>query len=81
MGSEVVDCGGAVARAKARKETNMMPRLGIDEKVFLKSQNYITLLNDLDNSTVEAISDGIDISSGIQRLPRRTPRPSMCGMC
>ena len=31
---------------------------GIDERAFLKWKNYITLLNDPGNSTVEAISDG-----------------------
>ena len=58
----------AVARGKARKEAKKLPRLGIDEKAFLKGQNYITLLYDLDNSTVEAISDGNDTESGIACL-------------
>jgi len=35
-----------------------------DDKAFLKGQNYITLIYDLDNSTVEAISDGNDTESG-----------------
>ena len=58
----------AVARGKARKEQQPMPRLGIDEKAFLKGQNDITLLYDLDNSTVEAISDGNDTEAGIACL-------------
>jgi transposase len=58
----------AVARGKARKEATAVPRLGIDEKAFLKGQRYITLLYDLDNSTVEAISDGNDTDSGISCL-------------
>ena len=58
----------AVARGRSRKETTMLPRLGIDEKAFLKGQNYITLLYDLDHSTVEAISDGNDTDSGIACL-------------
>jgi len=41
-----------------------MPRIGIDEKAFRKGQNYITLIYDLDHSTVEAISDGNDTESG-----------------
>ena len=41
-----------------------MPRIGIDEKAFRKGQNYVTLLYDLDRSTVEAISDGNDTASG-----------------
>ena len=58
----------AVARGKARKEATSIPRLGIDEKAFLKGQSYITLLYDLDNSTVEAISDGNDTDSGVSCL-------------
>ena len=54
----------AVARGKARKTDRALPRIGIDEKAFLKGQNYITLIYDLDNSTVEAISDGNDTESG-----------------
>lgn len=48
----------AVARGQARKTDKTMPRIGIDEKAFRKGQNYITLIYDLDSSTVEAISDG-----------------------
>ncbi len=54
----------AVQRGKDRKEAKPLPRIGIDEKAFAKGQSYITLLYDLDNSTVEAISDGNDTDSG-----------------
>lgn len=50
----------AVARGKARKSNDALPRIGIDEKAFRKGQNYITLIYNLDQSTVEAISDGND---------------------
>ena len=50
----------AVRRGKQRKEATMMPRIGIDEKAFKKGHSYITLLYDLDNSTVESISEGND---------------------
>lgn len=53
----------AVARGQQRKTAKPMPRIGIDEKAFRKGQNYITLIYDLDNSTVEAISDGNDTES------------------
>ncbi len=56
----------AVARGKARKSKNVMPRIGIDEKAFRKGHDYITMIYNLDNSTVEAISDGIDADSGNQ---------------
>ena len=55
----------AVRRGQDRKEIKSLPRLGIDEKAFAKGQDYITLLYDLDSSTVEAISDGNDTDSGI----------------
>jgi transposase len=58
----------AVARGKNRKEAMAVPRPGIDEKAFLKWQNHIAMLYDLDNSTVESISDGIDTDSGIACL-------------
>lgn len=54
----------AVGRGRARKTDRALPRIGIDEKAFSKGQSYITLLYDLDNSTVEAISDGNDTQSG-----------------
>jgi transposase len=55
----------AVRRGHDRKEAKALPRIGIDEKAFAKGQDYITLLYDLDHSTVEAISDGNDTDSGI----------------
>ena len=48
----------AVERGQARKQSAPLPHIGIDEKSFKKGQNYITLIYDLDNSTVEAISEG-----------------------
>jgi len=53
----------AVARGQQRKTDKPMPRIGIDEKAFRKGQNYITLIYDLDTSTVEAISDGHDTNA------------------
>jgi transposase len=51
----------AVLRGQGRKEKRPIPRLGIDEKAFAKGQSYLTLLVDLDRSTVEAISEGNDV--------------------
>jgi transposase len=54
----------AVARGKERSES-----LCLDwGSTSLKVQSYITLLYDLDNSTVGAISDGNDTGSGIACL-------------
>ena len=58
----------AVARGQARKQELPLPHVGIDEKAFLKGQNYITLVYDLNNSTVEAISDGNDAEAGFTAL-------------
>jgi len=54
----------AVDRGRARKVATPMPRIGIDEKAFSKGQSYVTLLVDIDNSTVEAIADGNNTESG-----------------
>jgi transposase len=54
----------AVARGKLRKTDRPLPRIGIDEKAFRKGQNYITLIYDLEQSTVEAFVDGHDTDSG-----------------
>ena len=52
----------AVARGKERKQELPVPRLGIDEKAFAKGQSYLTLLVNLDHSTVEAIAEGNDVA-------------------
>ena len=48
----------AVSRGKARKQAQPLPHIGIDEKSFAKGQSYMTLIYDLDNSTVEAVAQG-----------------------
>lgn len=58
----------AVARGQFRKQDLPLRHVGIDEKAFLKGQNYITLVYDLDHSTVEAISDGNDTEAGFKAL-------------
>lgn len=50
----------AVERGLARKQTKPLPHIGIDEKSFRKGHSYITLIYDLDHSTVEAIASGHD---------------------
>jgi transposase len=63
----------AVSRGQDRKQACLLPRIGIDEKAFAKGQDYITLLYDLDHSTVEAISDGNDTASGIACFSQLSP--------
>lgn len=53
----------AVERGRLRKKDLPMPRIGIDEKAFAKGQSYLTLLYDLDRSTVEVISEGNDTAA------------------
>lgn len=55
----------AVERGKARKEPSILPRIGIDEKAFAKGHSFVSMIYDLDNSTVEAISDGHDTEAAI----------------
>jgi transposase len=50
----------AVAWGKARKTEKPLPHIGIDEKAFARGQKYVTLLFDLDNSTLEAVTPGLD---------------------
>ncbi len=55
-------------KERATKKGTVVHRtltLGIDEKAFKKGQSYMTMLFDLDNSTVEAISEGNNTESGI----------------
>jgi transposase len=50
----------AVARGKARKEPTLPLRIGIDEKASAKGGKYVSILYNLDSSTVEAIEEGHD---------------------
>jgi transposase len=52
----------AVARGQERKQELPTSHMGMDEKAFAKGQSYLTLLVDLDRSTVEAISEGNDVA-------------------
>lgn len=50
----------AVVRGKAWKEPSILPKIGIDEKAFAKGQSYVSMIYDLENSTVESIQEGRD---------------------
>lgn len=47
----------AVARGLAAKEKRAIPRLGVDEKAIAHGHRYMTLVYDLDRSTVEYIEE------------------------
>jgi len=46
----------AVARGLAAKKSRIHPHLGVDEKSFRKGHNYVTLVCDLDEGTVEHVA-------------------------
>lgn len=47
----------AVARGLRRKKARVIPHLGVDEKAFRKGHQYMTVVCDLDRSTVEHIGE------------------------
>lgn len=48
----------AVARGMARRDLGEVARVGLDEKRFLRSQSYLTALNDLDEGRVIEVVEG-----------------------
>ncbi len=47
----------AVKRGRQRKEREVCPRIGVDEKAIAKGHKYLTLVCDLDRSTVEYVAE------------------------
>lgn len=60
----------AVARGKTRKEPSPLPRIGIDEKAIAKVHSYVSMIYDLDNSTVDAIHEGCDTDAALACFSR-----------
>lgn len=48
----------AVARGQARKKELPLLQVGVDEKAFRKGHSYMTVVCDLDRSTVECVTEG-----------------------
>jgi len=48
----------AVMRGQERKAAAVVPKIGIDEKAVRKGHNYLTVVCDLEKSTVEHVADG-----------------------
>lgn len=53
----------AVARGLAAKEQRVCRHIGIDEKAVAKGQRYMTLVCDIDHSTIEYVGDERDTKS------------------
>ena len=53
----------AVMKALAKRKSEKIIHLGIDEKSFLKGHKYVTILNDLDRKSVLDVSQGRDEES------------------
>ena len=48
----------AVARGQARKQQRPLRHIGVDEKAFRRGHSYVTVVCDMDRSTVEYVSEG-----------------------
>lgn len=53
----------AVARGMARKEAAVIARIGVDEKAFRKGHQYMTIVSDIDQGTVEFVTEGREKAS------------------
>ena len=47
----------AVTRGRVRKQTRVVPRIGVDENAVAKGHRYLTLVCDLDEGTVEYLAE------------------------
>ena len=55
--------GRAVARGQARKQAQPLRQMGVDEKAFRKGHSYMTVVCDLERSTVEYVAEGRTMES------------------
>jgi transposase len=63
----------AVTRGLSRKEATTIARIGVDEKAFRKGHRYLTIVNDVENGTVEFVSEGREKASLATFFESRTP--------
>lgn len=64
----------AVARGLRRKKARVIPHLGVDEKAFRKGHQYMTVVCDLDRSTVEHIGEERRVESLVEFYEGLTER-------
>ena len=62
----------AVKRGQERKQPRTVAHLGVDEKAFRKGHSYMTIVCDLDKSTVEYITEDRKTSSLAEYFETRT---------
>lgn len=53
----------AVERGQARKKRRVIPRIGVDEKAVARRHQYVTMVCDLDRSTVEYLAENREKTS------------------
>lgn len=64
----------AVSRGLRRKKARVIPHLGVDEKAFRKGYQYMTVVCDLERSTVEHIGEDRKVESLVAFYDQLTPR-------
>jgi transposase len=63
----------AVGRGQARKQAKAVTHVGVDEKSFRKGHSYMTIVSDLDESTVEHVAEGRKVESLAEYYESLTP--------
>jgi len=64
----------AVARGLARRSTEGVRRVGLDEKSFQRGQRYVSLMTDLDGRRVLEVVAGRDTAQAVALWPHSAPR-------
>jgi transposase len=74
----------AVERGLTRREPEEIPWLGMDEKSFRSGHNYISVLNDLENSRVLEVVEGREGNAANELITNALDakqREMVCGVC
>lgn len=74
----------AVERGMARREPEEIPWIGMDEKSFLSGHNYISVINDIENSRVLEVVEGREGKAASELITSaldEKQREMVCGVC
>jgi transposase len=74
----------AVVRGLARRDSEEITWIGMDEKSFRKGHNYISVINDLENSRVLEVVEGREGNAAkhlITKALDEKQRELVCGVC